>query len=219
MGNEAQTVRICLEGGSAEITEKKSRFLADVYPVRESAEAEAFLQSVKKKYHDASHHCYAYVTGEDGREEKCSDDGEPSGTAGRPILEVIRGNGLLNVCIVVTRYFGGTLLGTGGLLRAYQRAAAEGLRNAVTGERKTGFLTEWNLDYDLYGKAEYAARQRKPDHTAAEFGSSVHFSVLLPETETEVLIKEVTELSAGRALPAAKTKISYCMAGGKAVYL
>ena len=107
------------QGASAEIVEKKSRFIAEVFPVSSEEEAAEILEEVKKQYWDARHHCWAYVIGDTQAAERCSDDGEPSGTAGKPILEVIRGQKLSNVLVVVTRYFGGTLLGTGGLVRAY----------------------------------------------------------------------------------------------------
>ena len=106
------------QGGKGEIVEKKSRFIAEVFLVHSEEEAMQYLEQIRKKYWDARHHCWAYVIGEERVTERCSDDGEPSGTAGKPILEVIRGAGLHNIFVVVTRYFGGTLLGTGGLVRA-----------------------------------------------------------------------------------------------------
>ena len=107
-----------LEGGCGEIVEKKSRFLATVRPVETEEEASAFIEEMKKKYWDATHNCSAFVIGRRGEITRCSDDGEPSGTAGRPMLEVLLKEGICNTAVVVTRYFGGTLLGTGGLVRA-----------------------------------------------------------------------------------------------------
>ena len=114
-------------GGGGEIVEKKSRFIARVQATESEEEAAAFIEAEKKRYWDARHHCYAYILGEQGQTVRYSDDGEPSGTAGRPILEVLTGSGVRNVTLVVTRYFGGTLLGTGGLVRAYTQAAQAGL--------------------------------------------------------------------------------------------
>ena len=111
--------KILLKGGEGEIVEKKSRFIALTQPVKTEEEALAFIETVKKKYWDARHHCFAYCIGDQNQLQRCSDDGEPSQTAGRPMLEVILGVGVHNLCLVVTRYFGGTLLGTGGLFRAY----------------------------------------------------------------------------------------------------
>ena len=108
-----------LEPGTGEIVEKKSRFIGYVSHVESEEEANLFITGIKKRHYDARHNCYAYTVGEEQPLMRFSDDGEPGGTAGKPILEVITGNKLCNVCIVVTRYFGGTLLGTGGLVRAY----------------------------------------------------------------------------------------------------
>ena len=115
--------RCVLEGGCGEIVEKKSRFLATVRPVETEEEASAFIEEMKKKYWDATHNCSAFVIGRRGEITRCSDDGEPSGTAGRPMLEVLLKEGICNTAVVVTRYFGGVLLGTGGLVRAYSHAA------------------------------------------------------------------------------------------------
>ena len=116
--------RVITDAGCGEIVEKKSRFIASLMPVGSEEEALAFIASVRRKYYDARHNCFAFITGEDGETERCSDDGEPSGSAGRPMLEVLRGMGLTNTAAVVTRYFGGTLLGTGGLVRAYTQAVS-----------------------------------------------------------------------------------------------
>ena len=114
-------------GGEAEIIEKKSRFIATVCPVKSEEEAIAFIESMRKKYWNATHNCFAYVIGEQFQMQRCSDDGEPSGTAGKPMLDVLLGEEIHDVVVVVTRYFGGTLLGTGGLVRAYSGATKEGL--------------------------------------------------------------------------------------------
>ena len=114
-----ESSRIVYRGGTGEITEKKSRFIADIRPVSTEEEALAFIEEIRKKYWDARHHCYAYILGERGQQSRCSADGEPSQTAGRPMLDVLTGEGLTDVCAAVTRYFGGPLLGTGGLVRAY----------------------------------------------------------------------------------------------------
>ena len=135
---------------SGELVEKKSRFIAALTFVDTADKAAAFLASEKKKYYDAKHHCSAYIIkGEDGAPDivHSSDDGEPSGTAGRPILDVISGAGLKNVVLVVTRYFGGTLLGTGGLVRAYSGAAADAVTNADIVEMRPMLKCEAVFDY------------------------------------------------------------------------
>lgn len=115
------------EGGEGEIVEKKSRFIATVIPVKTEDEALEFIERTRKKYWNATHNCFAYVLGEQFEIQRCSDDGEPSGTAGKPMLDVLLGEEIHNAAVVVTRYFGGTLLGTGGLVRAYSGAVKEGL--------------------------------------------------------------------------------------------
>ena len=137
----------CLkEGGVGEIKEKKSRFIATLRPVTTEEEATAFINETKKKYWDAKHNCSAFVIGRNSELTRCSDDGEPAGTAGRPMLEVLTGAGLTDVCVVVTRYFGGVLLGTGGLIRAYQAAVKEGLANAKIVKRMPGTVYSVQAD-------------------------------------------------------------------------
>lgn len=133
--------------GTGEIVEKKSRFIAEVFPVSNEEEAFAHLEEIRKKHWDARHHCWAYVIGRNPAAERMSDDGEPAGTAGKPILEVLRGKKLTDVFVVVTRYFGGTLLGTGGLVRAYTSAAAEALAHTVIITKIHGFKLKIITDY------------------------------------------------------------------------
>ena len=122
----AEEYKIIYQGGEGEIVEKKSRFIASCIPVKSEEEALGFIESVRKKYWDARHHCYAYVLGERNELMRCSDDGEPQGTAGKPMLDVLLGAGVHDALVIVTRYFGGVLLGTGGLVRAYSGAARAG---------------------------------------------------------------------------------------------
>ena len=132
--------KIVYQGGTGELVEKKSRFIADIKPVASEEEALAFVEEMRRKYWDARHHCFAYIIGDRGQTARCSDDGEPSQTAGKPMMDVLAGEGLHDVCAVVTRYFGGTLLGTGGLVRAYSGALKEGLKACVVVEKKAGLL-------------------------------------------------------------------------------
>ncbi len=118
---------ILYQGGQGEYTEKKSRFIASIFPVQSEEEALENIARIRKEHYDARHNCFAYVIGDNNETERCSDDGEPSGTAGRPILDVLTGNGIHNAAAVVTRYFGGTLLGTGGLVRSYTAAVKDAL--------------------------------------------------------------------------------------------
>src|SRR5699024_4493064 len=139
--------RAVFQGGREEIVEKKSRFIAHVQAVETVEEAQEFIEAVKKKYWDARHNCSAFSVGEQNPLTRCSDDGEPGGTAGKPILEVIQGSGICNIAIVVTRYFGGTLLGTGGLVRAYTDAAKAGIENSVIIEKIPGVRMKLVTDY------------------------------------------------------------------------
>ena len=142
------------EGGTDEIVEKKSRFIAQVFPVETEEEVATILEQMKKKYWDARHNCYAFVLGEASQISRCSDDGEPSGTAGRPILEVINGKELTNILIVVTRYFGGTLLGTGGLVRAYSQSAQAGIMASKVIRKEVGY----RVSIDKIGRASCRER-------------------------------------------------------------
>ena len=168
------------QGASAEIVEKKSRFIADVFPVTTEEEALSVLEKVKKQYWDARHHCWAYVIGREQVQERCSDDGEPSGTAGKPIIEVIRGQELHDVLIVVTRYFGGTLLGTGGLVRAYTLAAQEGLALSNIITKINGVKLRIETDYTGLGKIQYLLGQCGIPVFESEYTEKVQLTVLIP---------------------------------------
>ena len=154
-----ESYKIAYKGGQGEIEEKKSRFIATVEPVETEEEAIAFIEKMKKKYWDARHNCSAYVLGDNNQIQRGSDDGEPSQTAGRPMLDVIVGEGIHNVVVVVTRYFGGTLLGTGGLVRAYSSATKEGLNNSVIVTKNLGSKYEIDTDYNGIGKIQYIIGQ------------------------------------------------------------
>lgn len=192
--------RIVCEGGVGEIVEKKSRFIATVTPVESEQEAVAFIESVKKKYYDARHNCPAFVIGKNKELTRCSDDGEPSGTAGKPILEVLLGEGLTNVAVVVTRYFGGTLLGTGGLVRAYTQATQEGLAACQTATMRYGVTIRIETDYTDLGKIQHLLGNKEIPIISSEYTDKVALTVQLPKEEAQGLMKELTEATAARAL-------------------
>ena len=133
-----ESYRFTWQGGTGELIEKKSRFIATVSPVKSEEEAQRFIEQIKKQYWDARHNCTAFTIGSRHQLTRCSDDGEPAGTAGRPMLDVLLGEDIHDTCVVVTRYFGGTLLGTGGLVRAYSGAVQEALKASVILERQKG---------------------------------------------------------------------------------
>nr|WP_317365488.1 YigZ family protein [uncultured Blautia sp.] len=188
-----------LEGGTGEIVEKKSRFIATVRPVKNEEEALAFLEEMKKKYWDARHNCFVYSVGLNREYTRCSDDGEPSGTAGRPMLDVILGEDIYNVAVVVTRYFGGVLLGTGGLVRAYSKAVQEGLAASRIIEKRRGISMKVTTDYTGIGKIQYIAGERSIPILNSEYTDKVVLELLIPLDETEAVQKAVTEGTNGRA--------------------
>ena len=201
--------KIVLSGGEGEIVEKKSRFIATVRPVKSEEEATAFIDEMKKKYWDARHNCSAFVIGKKAELTRCSDDGEPSGTAGRPMLEVLLGEGVRDVAVVVTRYFGGTLLGTGGLVRAYSAAVKEGLLGCETGTMRFGTRLSVETDYNGIGKIQYIMAQRgiKPEDTI--YTEKVTVKVLLPKEDAPGLIHEITEATSARALVSCEGDLYY----------
>lgn len=188
-----------LEGGVGEITEKKSRFIATVRPVKSEEEALAFLEETKKKYWDARHNCFVYSVGLNREYTRCSDDGEPSGTAGRPMLDVILGEDIYNVAVVVTRYFGGVLLGTGGLVRAYSKAVQEGLEASRIIEKRHGIALKVITDYTGIGKIQYIAGERNIPILNSEYTDKVVLELLIPSENVEGVQKAITESTNGRA--------------------
>ena len=186
--------------GTGEIVEKKSRFIAEVFPVVSGDEVSGHIEKIKKEYWDARHHCWAYVIGQNPGTERMSDDGEPAGTAGKPILEVIRGRGLTDVLIVVTRYFGGTLLGTGGLVRAYTQAASEGLANAGILRKVPGVRLKIETDYTGLGKIQYLLTRREVSILDTVYTDRVEILTAAAYDTVESLKKEITEETSGQAV-------------------
>lgn len=201
--------RVILEGGQGEIVEKKSRFIATVRRVETEQEATAFIEEMKKKYWDARHNCSAFVIGGRGELTRCSDDGEPGGTAGRPMLEVLLGSGVRNVAVVVTRYFGGTLLGTGGLVRAYTQAVRAGLDNCVTGVMRQGLEIVLRTDYNGVGKVLYILGQRGLEPVDSQYGQDVLLTLQIPLEQARRLQGELVEATCGRIGWERKKEISF----------
>lgn len=191
--------KILYQEGQGEIVEKKSRFIAATRPVQTEEEAIAFIEEKKKQYWDASHNCSAYVIGERGQIQRCSDDGEPSQTAGRPMLDVLLGEEIRDICVVVTRYFGGTLLGTGGLVRAYSQAVQEGLAQSTIVEKHRGSRLEITTDYHGIGKLQYLAAQEGLTTLDTVYTEQVVMSLLVPAARVEAVTKQITEKTGGKA--------------------
>ena len=186
----------------AEIQEKKSRFIADVFPVHSEEEALNCIAAIKKQHYDARHHCYAYrIEREQGFPalERASDDGEPQGTAGQPILSVLRGEDLENVLLVVTRYFGGTLLGTGGLVRAYTQAAKDGVAAAELAENVPAKRLHIMVGYNHVDGVQYLLRQQGITPESADYAASVTFEVLVRQEDAPSLADAILEKTDGEA--------------------
>lgn len=192
--------KIVYAGGEGEIVEKKSRFIATVVPVETEEEALAFIESMRKKYWNATHNCFAYAIGKRQEILRCSDDGEPSGTAGKPMLDVLIGEELHNVAVVVTRYFGGTLLGTGGLVRAYASATQAGLSASKIITKRFGFKLKITTDYTGLGKIQYILGEKKIKTLDSEYTDQVVLHILIPNEMLDEIKEEVTEGTAGRAV-------------------
>ena len=195
----AKDYKMLYRGGSAEIVEKKSRFIADTAPIASEEDFAAFLEQVRKRYWDVKHHCFAYVLGENAEITRCSDDGEPSGTAGRPILEVLLNAGVRNACIVVSRYFGGVLLGTGGLVRAYGQAAKEGLAASTVADVCAGRKLTVTCDYSLMGKLQYIAAQAEISNTDVVYTDKVKLTFMVPEDRVGEIVSKMTEATSAQA--------------------
>lgn len=176
----------------------KSRFIGYAAPVETEEEALAFLQSIRTKHKDATHNCYAYVIGQNAGIMRYSDDGEPGGTAGLPMMEVIKAQGVVNCCVVVTRYFGGVLLGAGGLVRAYTQGCVVGLKAAqvVTMEPSQRYLCE--VSYPLWDKVQYGLRSLPVQLAGSEFSAAVAFTLLVREKDAEHVLAELTRITDGR---------------------
>lgn len=186
-------------GGRGEIIEKKSRFIATVKPVKSEEEAVSFINETKKKYWDARHNCSAFVIGKRQELTRCSDDGEPAGTAGRPMLDVLLKEDIHDVAVVVTRYFGGVLLGTGGLVRAYQQATKQGLLASDIIEKQDGSILLIRTDYTGIGKLQYLFAQEKITVIDTEYAADVLVKAVIPEADRERIEKIVTEQTNGTA--------------------
>ena len=196
----ADSIIFLKKGGEGYYEEKKSRFLAACYRIENEEDAAGFIEAAKKKYWDARHNCYAYVLGADNELMRFSDDGEPSGTAGKPILEVLTARGIHNCLIIVTRYFGGTLLGTGGLVRAYQKSSIDAVDNSILARRTKGSRITISTDYSSAGKIQYAAQQNGWMLTDTIYAADVSLVIEVPMPERERVVKEAVQITSGKAV-------------------
>lgn len=182
--------------GCGEYEVKRSRFLCYVCPVTTQEEAQGFIASVKQKHWDARHNCSAYILREGGV-KRFSDDGEPQGTAGMPILDVLEKSGVTDVCVVITRYFGGILLGAGGLVRAYSHSATLALEAGEIITMTPCVACTLTCDYTLYGRIPALIAAHGGQDRGAEFTDAVTVSFLLPEDALDAFQTQLTEYSSG----------------------
>lgn len=214
-----KSYKILYQAGEGEIVEKKSRFIATIRPVESEEEALSFIAEMRKKYWDATHNCTAFVIGENHEQMRCNDDGEPSQTAGRPMLDVLLGENVHNCCAVVTRYFGGTLLGTGGLVRAYSAAVKEGLRNCQILEKQLARKLTVETDYTGLGKIQYILGEEKISTLDSQYADKVSLTLLVPVDQLDPLMEKLTEGTNGRCVMEPGEQVWYGLQGKEIVFL
>lgn len=195
MDKDYRTIR---QPARAEHIEKKSRFIATVRPVQTEEQALQLIAEMRKEFSDASHNTYAYVIRKNNI-ARYSDDGEPGGTAGLPMMEVLKQEQLTDVAVVVTRYFGGTLLGAGGLVRAYSKGAKIGVDAGKIAVMTYCGEVQISVSYDLYGKLQYLLEQDGIKAENTDFGQEVTVTVYIPKAEMKGLEKKVIESTNGKA--------------------
>lgn len=183
-----------------EFIERRSRFIGHIAPVRTDDEAVAFVNSIREQHREATHNVYAYILRQ-GQLMRFSDDGEPQGTAGKPVLEVVQREGLVDVAVVVTRYFGGILLGAGGLVRAYTQGAKTAIDAGQVLNMQPAAVLEVDMGYDFYGKATYILPKHEIQTLDSIFEEGVRLRLLCKTARLDAFTRELTELSSGTVSP------------------
>ena len=203
------------EYGEDSFIEKKSEFIGYAKRVENEEEAKAFVAEIKSKHKQARHNCWAYIIGENMGIQRYSDDGEPQGTAGIPILEVMKKADITDCAVVVTRYFGGVLLGTGGLIRAYQAAAKEGIKNSDVAQVCDGITAVITTDYNAYGKLQYICNDNNVDIIDTDFGANVTIKLAAEMSVCDTFEKKLMDTFAGNVALNDKENVKFCrnMAG------
>ena len=196
--SEIRTFKVVTKEGTGEIVEKKSRFIGSTFAVESVEEAEKRIAEVSKKYWDARHNCYAYVIGKNSENTRCSDNGEPSGTAGKPILEVITGAGLTNTLVIVTRYFGGVLLGTGGLVRAYTQAAQAAIAASETGEMVYARQLTLEVAYNMINNVKYFLEQNNISISDPRYTENVQYDICVREEDKDRITEGLIQKCEGK---------------------
>lgn len=209
--------KILIESGIGEYEEKKSKFIAHLKEIESEEDAIVYINALKKEYWDARHNCYAYILGERNEIQRFSDDGEPGGTAGKPILDVIAGSGLRNVVMVVTRYFGGVLLGTGGLVRAYQKSSIDAIERSVVIDKLQGIRINVTTDYTGIGKLQYLVATLEASEMNTEYGENVNMDVIVPADKYNKFVESITETTSGKAVIERIGDVCYGIHKGKTI--
>lgn len=197
MASEQTSKRILLTGGKGFYEEKRSRFLGESFPVENEEDALCVIAGMKKKYYDARHNCYAFIVNGVNRS---SDDGEPSGTAGRPILSVLEGEGIDSVLVVVTRYFGGVLLGGGGLVRAYTAAAKDAIAHSETAVLKLCCRVRASVDYAAFEKIRRLSDRSGFSISGVEYSEDVAFTATGVSGTGDIIRRSLSDLTGGKAV-------------------
>jgi uncharacterized YigZ family protein len=208
-----------LRAGTGEVVEKKSRFIAVAMNVESAEDAAEKVNIIRKKYYDARHNCYAYICGADGAEKRFSDDGEPSGTAGKPMMDVLEGSGVTNCLVVVTRYFGGTLLGTGGLVKAYSSAAKLAIENAGLTEVAAGVRCRIEADYNSLGKLQYLLASLDVPVLDTLYEQNVVLDLVVADDMLRKLEKRLQDDFAGRLALECGDSVQFYRSEGTAIIL
>jgi uncharacterized YigZ family protein len=195
-----RTIRMAKQYSESIFIEKKSKFISYITPVYTEQEAIDFINSIKKKHYDASHNCSAFIIGEAANIQRSSDDGEPSGTAGIPILEVLRKEGLTNTVVVVTRYFGGIMLGAGGLIRAYTQGCADAVKAAGVMKLQPYSVHEITIDYNMLSKIEHEIEKKEYMIVDTQYLDVVILKILAEPEQGEALQEDITQWTSANAL-------------------
>lgn len=211
--------KILIEAGVGEYEEKKSKFIAHLKKIDSEDDAITYINELKKEYWDARHNCYAFILGNRNEVQRFSDDGEPGGTAGKPILDVIAGSGIHNIVMVVTRYFGGVLLGTGGLVRAYQKSSIDAIEKSIVIDKMSGVRINVTTDYTGIGKLQYLVVTLEATEMNTEYGENVIMDVIVPTQNYEKFVESITEATSGKAVIEKIDDVSYGVYEGKVYFV
>lgn len=187
------------ERNTAEIVINRSRFIATVTPIADASEADGFIKEIAKKYSDATHNCYAYIANAEGTEMRFSDDGEPQGTAGQPMLEVLRKRGLMCTAVVVTRYFGGVKLGANGLVAAYTKSVVEALNNAFIQQNRYSKICTVKCTYQHFNLLEKWFKVQDIAIIDTQFADGVTLEIAVPQAGADSFGAKLTDLTSGGA--------------------